>query len=108
MGGSTIQGEDFTPSELETIEELAAQNFAPSQICDVLDRNKRQFMRQWRDTDSKVRKAYELGRLDIERTKREQLQLRVETGDMNAIQMHDKRLREQRFEDIKNEIFNLG
>lgn len=102
-----IQGEDFTHTDLETIEELSAQNFAPSQICDVLLHDKRSFMRAWRDKDSKVRRAYELGRLEIERKKRQQLQDRAETGDMTAIQMHDKRLRHQHFEDIKNEIFNL-
>lgn len=98
----------LTESDYEKVQELAAMNMAPSQICEILLQDKWAFMQVWRDQKSRLRKLYELGRLEIEEKKRQTLVEKIEGGDMFAIQLHDKKARAQRFEDIKNEVFNLG
>ena len=97
----------LTGELLEQIEELAAQNYGPTDICFKLNQDKRSFLRLWRDTKSQVREAYERGRMEIEITKRQKLNEDIESGSITAIQIHDKRAEEQRFEDIKREIFSF-
>ncbi|QQV89992.1 hypothetical protein M1M27_gp48 [Cellulophaga phage Ingeline_1] len=99
--------EPVTGVELEVIEELAEGNFAPSQIALSLRRDKRSFMHLWRDPKSAVRLAYERGRLEIEKTKVNQLITKIEGGSETAIQIHDKHTELQRFEDIKKTIFSF-
>lgn len=98
---------ELTARDLDRVEELAAQNFAPSQICEMLVLDKWTFMHVWRDRQSTLRKRYELGRLQIEEQKRTVLLEEVKAGNMFSIQLHDKASRAQRFEDIKTEIFNI-
>ncbi|NYJ27515.1 hypothetical protein [Allomuricauda sp. ARW1Y1] len=97
----------LTASDLERVEELASQNFAPSQISEMLLLDKWAFMRVWRDQESVLRKRYELGRTAIAEEKQVNLLEKVRAGNTFAIQLHDKAAKAQRFEDIKNEIFNL-
>ena len=98
---------ELTASHLERVEELASQNFAPSQISEMLVLDKWAFMRVWRDPKSTLRKRYELGRTAIAEEKQVQLLEKVRSGNTFAIQLHDKAAKVQRFEDFKNEIFNL-
>ncbi|UOY07717.1 hypothetical protein L0P88_04000 [Muricauda sp. SCSIO 64092] len=99
---------ELQESDLERIEELAGQNFAPSDICRILDFDKWAFMQLWRNRDSTIRQRYELGRLNIEETKQRELITKINSGNSFAIQMHDKLAARRTFENIKSEIFNLG
>ena len=99
--------DELQESDLERIEELAGQNFAPSQIAKILGFDKWAFMQLWRDQESILRQRYELGRLSIEEEKQSALVDKIREGNSFAIQIHDKSSRARQFEDIKTEIFNL-
>ncbi|UOB16582.1 hypothetical protein [Abyssalbus ytuae] len=99
--------ENITPSDFETIETMASQNYAPSDIALALGFDKKSFMHIWRDQNSQIRQFYEKGRLDIELKKTEKLLEKIEEGSITAIQQHDKKSEERRFEDIKQTIFGL-
>lgn len=99
--------ESISETHLETIAELAAQNYGPRDIALNLRMDMRGFLHIWRDKKSRVREAYERGIMEIEITKREKLNIDIEGGSITAIQIHDKRVEERRFEDIKSEIFSF-
>ena len=99
--------EALTGEDLELIEELASQNYGPTDISFKLNYDKRSFLHIWRDPKSQLREAYERGRMEIEILKRQKINEDIEQGGITAIQMHDKRAEEQRFEDIKREIFSF-
>lgn len=107
MSGIQQIKDSLQASDLETIETLAAQNYAPSDIALALGFDKRGFMHLWRDLTGKVRTAYEKGRVDIEIKKTEKLMEKVEAGNITAIQIHDKKFEERNFEDIKQTIFGF-
>lgn len=92
---------------LSSIEDLAAGNFAPSDIAVRLSINKAGFMRIWREEGSEIRTAYEKGRLRIKEMKMQALETEVELGNITAIQIHDKHSEELDFEAKKKEIFGL-
>ena len=99
--------DSVTEAELETIAELASQNYGPRDIALNLRMDMRGFMHVWRDKKSRIREAYERGVMEIDIIKREKLNKEVEGGSITAIQIHDKRSEAQRFEDIKREIFSF-
>lgn len=94
-------------SSYETIEEMAEQNYGPREIASFLRVSVQSFMHVWRDTKSRIRESYERGRLEIELKKSEQLKLKVASGSVTAIQIHDKHAEARRFEDIKQQIFGF-
>lgn len=98
---------ELTPEDFCQIEDLAAQNYAPSTIAQFMDLNKAAFLRLWRDKASSIRNAYEKGKLAIHQEKQITLEEKVQAGDLKAIEIHDRRASEQRFEDIKRDIFNF-
>lgn len=92
--------------DIETIEELASQNMAPSDIALSLSVDKRGFLHLWKDNKSDVRNAYERGKLQAKCDIEKKLYDDALTGNMTAIQIHDKKRQEQEFEDIKQSIFS--
>ena len=98
---------EYSEAELETVAELASQNYGPRDIALNLQRELRAFMRHWRDQESALRKAYERGILEIDIIKKEKLNLKVKSGSLTAILTHNKNAEQQRFQDIKNDVFNL-
>lgn len=99
--------DELTAADLERIQEMAAQNFAPSDICKALKKDKWTFMHLWRQEGSVIRKSYDLGRLQIEETKQAYLLEKVRNGETFAIQVHDKATATRNFENIKQQIFSL-
>ena len=97
----------ITKGNLMEIEEMAEQNYGPRDIARALSINVKGFLHIWRDPKSQIREAYELGRLSIDRKKKEQLIAEVGKGNITAIQIHDKHTAAQHFEDIKREIFSF-
>ncbi len=95
----------LTEEDLGLIESLAAENYGPSEIAKMLKMDRRAFLHVWRDKCSQLREAYDRGRFMIDQEKQAALEDRALRGDLTAIQIHDKRARAQRFEDIKKEIF---
>lgn len=105
---SIIQLKEFlTGSDYETIEDLAAKNFAPSDIAKSLNVSRRDFMHVWRDKNSQIREAYERGKLEIQSSKEEALIKMMVEGNVTAYQIHDKKAQEQAFEDVKSDVFGF-
>lgn len=106
MSMLTLQ-ESLTLTDYETVEELASQNYGPSDIAKALGKNTRDFNRLWRIKASELRLRYDKGRLNIQIVKSEKLIKLVKKKNVTAIQMHNKQAKKQRFEDLKNDVFGL-
>lgn len=98
---------ELTENDYETIEQLAKQNYGPIDIAMVLNVDKRAFRYLWRDHDSRARDAYERGRLQFDITKSATINDLISEGNVTAVQIHEKRLANREFEDIKCEIFGF-
>lgn len=96
-----------TGPDLEKIEEMASRNFAPSDIALALSVSKRTFLHVWKDKTSQIREAYDRGLLEIAISKAEALESMMAEGNVTAYQIHDKNAKEQAFEDMKRDIFDL-
>ncbi|TXE18623.1 hypothetical protein ES692_06150 [Psychroserpens burtonensis] len=98
---------ELLDSDYLMIEELAEQNKGPRDIAKALRVSVRDFMYLWRNKTSRIREAYDLGRLQIEITKGEQLITMIEAANTTAIQIHDKNALTRTFEDHKSDVFGL-
>lgn len=94
-------------SHYDEIEDLACKNFAPSDIAKSIRVSGRDFLFLWRDKTSPVREAYDRGRLKIASAKEQQIIDKVNNGNITAIQIHDKKAKDQEFEDVKADIFGF-
>ena len=92
---------------LDEIERLAKANFAPNQIATKLRINKAAFLRLWRDEESEIWKAYQRGRLEIQKLKMEALECEMTDGNITAIQTHEKMEQAANFEAWKQRIFSI-
>lgn len=97
---------DVSVTDIETIEELAAQNFTIREIAITLGVKYSSFIVFCEDEFHPVGKAFLKGRLEIDRVKNENLLLKVESGSETAIQIHDNKAKEQAFLDIKSDMFS--
>lgn len=97
---------DFTTTDIEEIETLAAQGYVAKAIALVFDVKPNLFELWCLDETHPVGKAYQRGRLEINRQKNVRLLEKMESGSETAIQIHDKKAKEQAFLDIKNDIFS--
>ncbi len=93
--------------KLDQIERLARADFAPNQIATLLKINKAAFMRLWRDEESEIFQAYQRGRLQMQLTKMEALQGEIHSGNIIAIQTHEKMKDAADFEAWKQRIFSI-
>lgn len=109
MSSSLIeQVSHLAQSDFETIEELATQNQAPSDIALALGVSKRAFLHVWRDKKSQIREAYDRGRLQITIDKEAKLMEKVNEGNITAIQIHDRKQAQRRFEDAREDVFGFS
>lgn len=99
---STFKEADYTE-----IEKLAEENTAPRDIARAMRVPVKDFMFLWRDKTSLVRQAYDLGRLQIDIKKGEVLHKMVQSENVTAFQIHEKKSKERDFEDIKSDIFGF-
>lgn len=99
--------EQLTEADYITIEELAEQNHAPSDIARALRVSRRDFLHVWRDKTSRIREAYELGRLQIEIKKSEKLVKMIEAENTTALQIHEKKSKALNFENARLDVFGV-
>jgi len=99
--------ENLVPSDFETIEKMAEENHGPQDIARALRVSQRDFLHIWRDTKSKVREAYELGRLQIDIKKGEILLDMMDDGNTTALQIHEKKAKELNFANARLDIFGV-
>lgn len=99
--------EQLTQPDFEAITEMAEQNYGPSDIARALQVSRRDFLYLWRDKTSRVREAYELGRLQIDITKSEKLINMINTENTTAIQIHEKRAKALNFENARLDVFGV-
>lgn len=97
----------LTEADFLTIEKLAEENHAPSDIAKILRVSKRDFLHVWRDTTSRIREAYELGRLQIEITKSEKLVEMIKADNTTALQIHEKKSKTLNFENARLDVFGV-
>lgn len=96
---------DFSPEDLQTIQDMAACNFSPSQIALQLGVKRQTFLSIYNDKESEVREAYEAGVLGTTlaiMTKQKEL---AESGNITATQIFLKEKDRIEFENIKRKTF---
>ncbi|WP_271407275.1 hypothetical protein [Tenacibaculum soleae] len=97
---------DITTSDFEEIETLASQSYTAKAIAMALNVNPSLFVMYCSDDTHPIGVAYLKGCLEINRKKNEKLLGKVNEGSEVAIQLHDKKAKDQAFLDIKNDIFS--
>lgn len=95
----------LSQEELETIEDLAATNYGPSQIATYLSLDKREFLSAWNDPDSLVRHHYEKGKLTAEFEINQKLLDNARSGNITAAQIYEKNRDRVNTENLKQQIF---
>jgi hypothetical protein len=94
----------FSDEEIQTIMDLGACNYAPSQVALQLDCNKKAFLKLWNDMDSDVRQAYEAGRLKANFGIMNKQRELAESGNITAAQIFLKESKEIEIAAIRDRI----
>ena len=94
-------------SDYTEIESLAEQNYGPRDIAKALRVSVKTFLHVWRDKNSRIREAYDLGRFQIEIKKSEKLIAMVEEKNTTAIQIHNKQSEEREFDNARLDVFGF-
>ena len=93
-------------SDIETIENLSSKGYTIKAIAIALDLRPSLFSIYCNDESHPIGRAYLRGGLEIERKKKQALLDKVFEGSETAIQLHDKKAKDQAFKDIKADIFS--
>lgn len=92
--------------EVEMVENLAASGMDVVKIARALDKDVRLFKRDWKRKGTPIYEAYYRGsllaRADVDKVILEN----AKSGNLTAIQQYEKRLEEQKLENLKEELFN--
>lgn len=91
---------------LDEVERLASLSFAPNQIAKILEIKRAAFTRLYADKSSTIREAYDRGILKTEEKKMKILKKRMKKS-MTALQEHNKREADIKFQALKSEIFEI-
>lgn len=89
----------------ETIEALAAANYGPSDIALYIGHNRKSFLTEWNNPESKIRYHYNRGRLKASFEVDTNMQQNAAAGNITAAQIFYKRVEEQKVADLKHKIF---
>ncbi len=98
----------LSQEQYETIENLAACNYAPRQIAIYLEANEGEFMRQFHKPDSLVQFHYNKGILTASFEVDNKLLENAKTGNITAAQEHKKAQDKRLFDNHKMRILNEG
>lgn len=98
----------LSQEEYETIEDLAACNYAPRECAVYLDCDVKEFLHQWRKPDSLVRFHYDKGILTAGFEIDNKLLENAKTGNITAAQEIKKAQEKTAFENHKMRIYNEG
>ncbi|WP_372744287.1 hypothetical protein [Lutibacter sp.] len=96
----------LSQEQYEQIEDMAACNYAPTQIAIYLDCDQKEFLRQYHKPDSLVRFHYNKGILTAQFEIDEKLLQNAKTGNITASQEHKKAQEKRLFENQKLRILN--
>jgi hypothetical protein len=94
----------FTEEEYQTIEDLAALNYLPSQIAMYLNVDKKNFLKLFDNPESQVRYHYERGRLVSEAQINLKLKENAVAGNITAAQIFQKEARRIEVQNIRNKV----
>lgn len=89
----------------ETIEAMAAANYGPSDIALYIGHNKKSFLTEWNNPESKIRYHYNRGRLKAKFEVDHNMQQNAASGNITAAQIFYKQSEDQRVQDLKHKIF---
>jgi hypothetical protein len=95
----------LSQEELETIEDLAASNYTPSQIAVYLSLDKKEFLELWNNPESTVRHHYEKGKLSADFEINQKLLDNARSGNITAAQIFEKNRDRVNVENLKQQIF---
>lgn len=98
----------LSQEEYETIENLAAVNYAPREIAVYLDVDEKEFLLQFYNPKSTVRFHYEKGILAASFEVDNKLLENAKSGNITATQEIKKAQEKRAFENHKNRILNEG
>ena len=87
----------LSQEEFETIEDLAASNYAPSQIATYLSLDKKEFLERWNDPESTVRHHYEKGKLSADFEINQKLLTNAQIFEKNRERVNVENLKQQLF-----------
>jgi len=94
--------------DLSVIEEMAASNYAPSDIALYLSINKTAFLTEYRDIESVVRHHYDRGRLIADFEINQKLLQNAKSGNITAAQVYEKNRDRITVENLKQQIYFGG
>ena len=97
----------ITAEDLETIEEMAAQNKACKDMIKLLHIDARSFMRAFRNKESEIYAAYKRGQLQLEVTEDDALIDKIAGGSLTAVQESAKRRKEAEFKNVVLDVFGI-
>ena len=95
----------LSQEEFEMIEDLAASNYAPSQIATYLSLDKKEFLERWNDPESTVRHHYDKGKLTADFEINQKLLINAKSGNITAAQIFEKNRERVNVENLKQQIF---
>ncbi len=98
----------LSQEQYETIEDLAACNYAPRQMAVYLDCDEAEFMRQYYKPDSLVRFHFNKGVLAANFEVDQKLLENAKTGNITASQEYKKAAEKREFYNQKMRILNEG
>lgn len=97
---------DFESVDYESITELAAQNKSTKEIRELLNLDARSFNIAFRKKESEVYKAFRRG-IDLMNVSIDDALIqKVESGNLTAIEIYDKRAKQQRIDLVINSFFD--
>ncbi len=92
-------------NEILTVMNMAACNFAPSEIALQLCVDKKAFLHYFNDKDSEVRQAYDAGKLQTNLAIMSKQKELAESGNITAAQIFLKESEKIEFENLKNHVY---
>lgn len=94
----------ITDEDENIISELSGCNYSPEKIALYLDVDKKEFLKMWREKDSKVRIAYDRGKLIASFQVNQKQKENAQSGNITAAQIF---LKESKEEEAKNALHNI-
>ena len=92
-------------SEIQTIQDMAACNFAPGEIALQLCMDKKIFLQHFNDKESEVRQAYDAGKLATTFAIMTKQKEHAEGGNITAAQIFMKESERLEFENLKKLVY---
>lgn len=96
----------LTQEEYDMCWDLASSGMDIVKIARVLEKDVRLFKRDWKRKGTPIYEAYYGGFLESKAAIDNVVKENAKNGNLTAIQQFDKRMEEQKLENLKEELFN--